>query len=404
MRPRRFVALLVLVLGVLTAVGPLATDLYLPAFPMIAADLGASESRIQLTLTAIMVGLALGQLALGPMSDAWGRRVPLLVGVAVFTVVSLACMFVESAQAFVVLRFVQGVAGAAGAVISRAVVRDLFEGDEAARFFSRLMLVTGLAPMLGPILGGQLLLVGPWQLSFAVLAGMSALSFVLVLVWLPESLPAERRRRQGPGVLLATVGRLVRDVRFIGPTVTLALSFGMMFTYISAFSFVSQKEFGASAQDFSLMFAVNTVGLMVGTQVNALLIGRVETVRRLVAGLVVGVVSVLVLAGLAVWGGVGLVGLTSVLFVMMLGMGLVFPNAMTLAISSQPPQVAGTASALVGALQFAVGGGVSAMAGWTATGEASLGSMSVVMVSAGVLALVVFAWASWRSRRLAAAV
>nr|WP_312863422.1 multidrug effflux MFS transporter [Spinactinospora alkalitolerans] len=402
-RPRRSVALLVLVLGTLTATGPLATDLYLPAFPQIAADLGASEARIQLTLTAVMVGMAVGQMVIGPMSDAWGRRRPLLIGVAVFTVASFLCVLVPSAGVFVVLRFVQGVAGAAGAVISRAVVRDLFDGDAAARFFSRLMLVVGLAPMLGPILGGQLLLLGPWQLSFAVLGVVSAVSFVVVLVGLPESLPAHRRSPQSPSVLLATVGRLLRDPRFIGPTLTLALSFAMMFTYISAFSFVSQNEFGASAQQFSVMFAVNTVGMILGTQVNAALIGRVGTSRRLLAGLAGALAAVAAMAVLGVAGLAGLVSLTAVFFVMMFSVGLVFPNATTLAISSQPASVAGTASALVGSLQFALGGGLAATAGLTATGEASLASMTVVMLSTGVVAALVFVGVALRGHARSAA-
>ncbi|MFW5418346.1 multidrug effflux MFS transporter [Nocardiopsis sp. CNT-189] len=386
--PRR-TAVLVLVLATLTATGPLATDLYLPAFPQIAADLGAPEAQIQLTLTAIMLGLALGQLVIGPMSDAWGRRRPLLIGVAVFTLVSVACVFAPNAGVLVVLRFIQGMAGAAGAVISRAVVRDLFTGDEAARFFSRLMLITGLAPMLGPVLGGQLLLVGPWQLSFAVLAGVSALSFAAAFFGLPESLPADRRSPLRPGTLGATVWRLLRDARFIGPVLTLGLSFGAMFTYIGSFSTVSQSEvFGASAQQFSLMFAVNTLGIMIGTQVNARLIGRLETSRRLLVGLAVAGAAIAALAAMAVAGVAGTAGLyalTGVFFTMMFGMGFVFPNATTLALSSQPASVAGTASALMGSLQFVLGGGLSALAGLTASGQASLASMALVM-SAGLAA------------------
>nr|WP_235000899.1 multidrug effflux MFS transporter [Marinactinospora thermotolerans] len=402
-RPRRSVALLVLVLGTLTATGPLATDLYLPAFPQIAADLGAPESRIQLTLTAIMVGMALGQLAIGPMSDAWGRRVPLLVGVAVFTLTSFACALVTSAEAFIAIRFLQGVAGAAGAVISRAIVRDMFDGDTAARFFSRLMLVSGLAPMLGPILGGQLLLVGPWQMLFVVLGAVSALSMAVVFFGLPESLPVHQRRRQGPKALLGTLAGLLGDVRFIGPTLTLSLSFAMMFTYISAFSFVSQNELGVSAQGYSLMFAVNTIGLIAGTQVNAALIGKVTTSRLLLFGLVGALGAVAVVGALTATGLASPVTLTAALFVMMFGVGLVFPNATTLAISSQPAAVAGSASALVGSLQFALGGGLSSLAGLTSTGEASLASMSAVMAGTGLLALAVFVASALLGRRKARA-
>ncbi|WP_159943466.1 MULTISPECIES: multidrug effflux MFS transporter [unclassified Nocardiopsis] len=389
---RGAVALLVLVLGVLAATGPLATDMYLPAFPQITGDLGTSEARVQLTLTAMMLGLALGQLVIGPMSDAWGRRGPLLVGVAVFTVASVLCVFVPDVTVFIVLRFVQGVAGAAGAVISRAVVRDLFKGDDAVRFFSRLALVMMLAPLLAPLLGAQLLLVGPWQLSFWVLAGMSALSLVLVWGWLPESLPAGERRRQGPRALAGTVAGLLRQPRFVGPVLTLGLSFGMLFTYVSAFSFVSQTEFGASPQAYAGLFAVNALGMMAGTQVNGLLVGRVETLRRLGLGLGLALVSVVVLVAVALLGVAALWMVVALLALMMFSVGFIMPNATVTALDGQPASVAGTASALMGALQFALGGGVAVLAGMTATGEPSLVSMSVVMASAAGLSLLAFVW------------
>lgn len=277
-------------------------------------------------------------------------------------------------------------------MISRAVVRDLFEGDDVARFMSRLMLIIGLAPMVGPILGGQLLLLGSWRMLFAVLGAASVLSFVLVLFWLPESLPAEQRRPQRPAALARTFASLLRDRAFIVPSLVLGVSFGLMFTYIGWFSFVSQNEFGASAQAFSLIFAINTVGLIGGTQVNALLIGRVGTRRRLLAGLLVAVACVIGLALLAASGSASLPVLNALLFVMMFGVGLVMPNAMSLAIASQPPYVAGTASALLGSLQFAFGGGIAALAGLTASGEASLASMSAVMLTSGILALALCAW------------
>ncbi|GAA3739540.1 DHA1 family bicyclomycin/chloramphenicol resistance-like MFS transporter [Spinactinospora alkalitolerans] len=395
-RRRRFVALLVFVLGILTATGPLATDLYLPAFPQIAAELDAPASQIQLTLTAVMVGMALGQMVIGPMSDVWGRRRPLLIGVAVFTVASLLCVVAPSAPALIAIRFVQGLAGAAGAVISRAVVRDTFEGDAAAKFFSRLILIVGLAPMLGPILGGQLLLLGPWQLIFAVLGAAGLLSFALVLFCLPETLPAHQRSPLQAAAMARTFARLLRDPRFLGPTLTLGLSFAMTFTYISAFSFISQNEFGGSAQQFSLIFGVNTLGMVLGTQVNAALITRMHTSRRLLAGLAGSVAAVAALAALAMSGQANLVSVTAVLFVMMFCTGFISPNATTLAISSQPAEVAGTASALLGTLQFALGGGLAATAGLTATGEASLASMTAVMLATGVAAALVFAWTAAR--------
>src|SRR5699024_7966193 len=199
----------------------------------------------------------------------WGRRVPMLVGIGVFTTSTLAIALAGSVEVFTVLRFVQGLSAAAGLVISRAVVRDVFSGDAAATFFSRLVLLSGLAPMLSPVLGGQLLLLGPWPILFVVLGVTGVLSFVLVLYALPESLAPERREQVRPTQQLQLFGRLLRDVRFIGPTLTLSLNFAMSFTYISTFSFVSQSQFDATAQQFSLVFAVTTLGMILGNQLNA---------------------------------------------------------------------------------------------------------------------------------------
>ncbi|WP_312863451.1 multidrug effflux MFS transporter [Spinactinospora alkalitolerans] len=395
-RPRRSVVLLVFVLGALSATSSLATDLYLPAFPEIAADLNAPASQVQLTLTAIMVGLAVGQLVIGPMSDMWGRRVPLLIGVSLFTATSFLCMVAPSAEMFSLIRFVQGLAASAGAVISKAVVRDTFDGDSAAKFFSRLVLIVGLAPMLGPILGGQLLLLGPWQLIFAALGTAGLISFALVFFGMPESLPKERRRAPQMAATLRTFGRLLRDPGFIGPALIMALSFAMTFTYISTFSFISQNEFGASAQQFSLVFAVNTLGMVLGNQVNAALIGRMHTSRRLLAGLAGSVAAVAALAVLGVSGQANLVSVTAVLFVMMFCTGLISPNATTLAISSQSASVAGSSSALLGTLQFALGGGLAAASGLTSTGQATLTSMTAVMFGTVAAAALIFVHAALR--------
>ncbi|TDQ46336.1 multidrug effflux MFS transporter [Actinorugispora endophytica] len=391
-KPRSSVVLLVFVLGLLSATSSLATDLYLPAFPSIAADLGATQSQVQLTLTAIMIGLAVGQLAIGPMSDRWGRRGPLLVGVAVFTLSSLACAVAPSVEALSVLRFVQGLAAAAGAVISRAVVRDTFDGDDGARFFSRLVLLVGLAPMLGPMLGGQLLLVGSWRLIFVALAVAGLVNLAFVFFGLPETLSREQRGQRGQrgrGSLRVLV-RLLLDVRFIAPSLIMALSFAMTFTYISAFSFVSHDEFGTTPQQFSLIFGVNSLGMVLGNQVNAALIGRMDTSRRLLAGLVGSLASVGVLAALALTGGASLVSVTAVLFVMMFCTGLISPNATTLAIAGQPASVAGAGSALLGTLQFAIGGGLAAVTGMGEGGQASIVSMSGVMLATAAAALAVF--------------
>ena len=399
-RPTRLrTLLLVLVLGVLSALGPLATDLYLPALPQISADLGASEASVKLTLTSVMAGLAVGQLVIGPLSDRWGRRLPLLAGIGVFTATTFAIALVSGVEAFSALRFLQGLSAAAGLVVSRAIVRDVFDGDAAATFFSRLVLLAGLAPMLGPVLGGQLLLLGSWQLLFGVLGGAGLLTFALVLFGLPESLPAEERRRVSPRAQLRVFGGLLRDVRFTGPTLTLALSFGMSFTYISTFSFVSQSGFGASAQEFSLVFAVTTLGMILGNQVNAFLIRRVEIHRRLMLGLGGSILSVAALAVLDTAGLADLVTVTAALFAMMVFTGLVSPNATALALNGQPPRIAGSGSALLGTLQFGIGSGLAATAGMA--GPVTLSSMTAVMLATAVGAAVVFAGFALRARRVA---
>lgn len=397
---RRSVAFLVFVLGILTAVGPLATDLYLPAFPEIVSDLGASQAQVQLTLTAIMVGIALGQLLIGPLSDAMGRRLPLFVGSSVFALTSFLCVIAPDAETLIVLRFLQGLSGAAGAVVSRAIVRDLFTGERAARFFSRLILIVGLAPMLGPILGAQLLLVGPWQLSFVVLGVAGLASAGLVAFVLPESLPAGQRQP----LRLAAAGHvflsLLRDSRFVVPALTLALSFAMTFTYVASFSFVAQSELGATPQQYSLIFAVNTIGMVLGTQVNAALVNRIPMSRLLLGGLLGALVSVVALVAITLYGG-GLLSVSVALLAMMTSTGFISPNATTIALSSQPQTRAGSASALLGSVQFAVGGGLSALAGLTTTGEATLASMTVIMFMTIIAATALLGHGLLRARRLA---
>ncbi|MDT0328298.1 multidrug effflux MFS transporter [Nocardiopsis lambiniae] len=393
--------LLIVVLGALSAIGPLATDLYLPALPEIAADLNTSESAVKLTLTSVMAGMALGQLVVGPLSDRWGRRGPLLVGTIVFTLSTGAIAFAPNVEVFTVLRFVQGLSAAAGLVVSRAIVRDVFDGDAAATFFSRLVLLSGLAPMLGPILGGQLLVIGPWPLLFGVLGAAGLLTTVLVWWALPESLPVERRTAVDPRGQLRVFGALLRDVRFIVPTMTLALSFGMSFTYISAFSFVSRNELGADARQFALVFAVTTLGMIVGNQINAMLIRRVEIHRRLILGLAGSIASVVALGVLDVSGSASLLSVTVALFVMMLFTGLVSPNATALALAGQPSRTAGSGSALLGTLQFGIGSAVAALAGLG--GSVTLSGMTAVMLTAAVGAASVFALAAVPARRARAA-
>ncbi|WP_149263637.1 multidrug effflux MFS transporter [Actinomadura sp. K4S16] len=374
---------LVLVLGALTALAPLSIDMYLPALPRMSADLSTGAVQTQLTLTACVVGLALGQAVAGPLSDALGRRRPLLAGLVLYAAASLLCAAAPTVETLIALRLVQGAAGAAGIVIARAVVRDLYDGVAAARFFSVLMLVNGLAPILAPVLGGQLLRIVPWPGVFAVLAAIGVALFLGSLLGLAETLPAGRRETGGLRAAAAAGKALARDRAFAGYALTIGLSFGALFTYISGSPFVLQDIYGMSPQGFSIAFGANSLGIVAAGQAGALLAGRVALVRLLAAGLAVVAAggAVLMAAVLAGW---GLAGVLPGLFLVAAGQGLILPNATALALAGRPPRVAGTASALLGVTQFALGGAAAPLAGVAGPGTAV--PMAVTIAALAVLA------------------
>ncbi len=346
-------AQLVLLIGGLSAFAPLSIDMYLPGLPDIARDLGASPAEVQLTLTACLLGLALGQLVAGPLSDTYGRRRPLLAGLALYSVASLLCAIAPTIWIFVLLRVLQGLGGAAGIVISRAVVRDHYQGSAAARFFALTMLVNGLAPILAPIIGGQLLLITTWQGVFVVLAAIGATLFVFAALRLEESLPPDRRRSGRLHDVARVYRGLLLDRGFMSYVLASALAFAAMFGYISASPFIIEDVFGQSPQVFSIFFAVNALGIVVMSQVSGLLVGRVPPGRILLAGLVLSATGgVLLIAAAAA--GLGLFGIAVGFFMVVASYGLVAPNAAALALADQPHQ-AGSASALLGASQFLVG-------------------------------------------------
>jgi DHA1 family bicyclomycin/chloramphenicol resistance-like MFS transporter len=367
---------LAVVLGSLSAFAPLSIDMYLPAFPAMARELTATPSDIQLTLTACTIGLAVGQLIAGPLSDRLGRRGPLLVGLAIYLVASAACIFAPSAITLTVLRLVQGMGGAAGIVIARAVARDLFEGRELAKFFSLLMLVNSLGPVVAPALGAVILHWTTWRGVFVVLAAIGVLLLVMCALTLRESLPPDRRRR---GSL--SLGALLADRVFLGYSLSCALAFAALFSYISGSSFVLQTTYGLSATLFSLVFGVNSLAIMAASQVNSWLLGRFSPRRLLAVGLagtLLGAVALL----LSVLVGLGLPGVLPSLFLLAAAVGMVFPNATALAMSDHPDK-AGNASALLGTFQFLVGGLAAPLAS-TAV------SMGVVMTVVALAALLAF--------------
>ena len=378
-------ARLVIVLGSVNAIGPLSIDMYLPAFPEITRALDASASSVQLTLTACVAGLALGQLVMGPLSDRLGRRLPLIAAMATYSIASLLCASASSVELLIALRFVQGLAGAGGLVISRAVVRDLYSGAAAVRLFSSLMLVTGLAPILAPLLGAQLLGVTPWEGIFVTLSILSALIAVLAAVGLRETLPAERRSTSGLRRTVQTMAALLRDHSFLGYALASGLTFGALFAYISGSSFVLQRIYGMSPQLYSLAFAMNGLGLIAASQVNARVVERVGPTRLLRRALACVVASALTLLVVVTVGGLTVWAVLAPMFVIVSSLAFVLPNATALALADHGA-VAGTASALLGVIQFLVGAIAAPLVG--VAGPDSAVPMGVVMAVLALGALI----------------
>ena len=388
-------ARLFVLLGGLTAFGPLSIDMYLPGLPAIARDLVASESVVQLTLTACLVGLALGQVVAGPLSDSLGRRRPLLVGVAGYAVASLLCALAPSAPVLVGLRLLQGLAGAAGIVIARAVVRDMYSGSAAARYFSRLILVMGLAPILAPVLGGQLLRYTSWHGIFVVLAAISLLLLIGAAVGLPETLPVERRREGSLADTGRTFRTLAKDSRFIGYALSGGLAFGAMFAYIAGSPFVLQGIYHVSPQTFSLIFGLTALGFVAASQVNGSRVGRIPPERLLLGGLIGGATGGIALLAVVAIGGLGLAALVPPLFVLVSSIGFVVPNAIALALSRYP-EAAGTGSAFLGVIQSGVGAIGAPLVGLA--GNSSALPMAVIIAISGTGAILTFLLTSVRAR------
>ncbi|MEU5833719.1 multidrug effflux MFS transporter [Streptomyces diacarni] len=389
-RRRRAGLLITLILGGLTALPPLSIDMYLPALPEVGGALHVPAATAQLTLTACLIGLAVGQLIVGPMSDRFGRRRPLLIGMSAYVVAGVACALAPTAATLTVCRLVQGLAGAAGVVIARAVVRDLYDGLAMARFFSTLMLISGVAPILAPVLGGQVLRFTDWRGVFVILSAIGLLLVLVVARKLPETLPAEQRHRGGLADALRSMRALLADRVFAGYLLTGSLAFAALFSYVSASPFVMQEIYGASPQTFSLLFMVNSIGIVAFGQLNGkVLVGRVSLDRVLAFGLcMVGAATVaLLVMTTGVFGEVGLAPLATGLCVLMSGMGLIMPNANSQALM-RTPHSAGSASALLGTTQFLVGALASPLVG--VAGEQTAVPMALVQFSAVALATLAF--------------
>ena len=386
-------ALLALLLGAFVAVGPLTIDMYLPALPTITAELGTTSAMVQLTLTGTLIGLAIGQLVLGPLSDALGRRTPLLAGTALYVVASLLVLVAPNIATLGALRVLQGVGTAAGAVIALAVVRDLYTGRPAATMLSRLFLVLGAAPVLAPTLGGELLRFTSWRGIFAVLAVYGVLLLVVGGLGLRETLPPSRRSTRGVAGTLSTYRGLLRDRTFVGLVLVAGLTMAGLFSYVSGSSFVFQRQFGLDEQQFGLLFGAGAFWLIAATQLNPVVLRRWSPAPVLVAGTVAGAISGAVLLVLAATGTGGLVAVVVPLWAMLFASGLALPNAPALALSRHG-ESAGSAAALLGAVQFGVGAAVSPVVGLLGNDAAAMGTVIVIalLLAITVLVTVVRPW------------
>jgi DHA1 family bicyclomycin/chloramphenicol resistance-like MFS transporter len=382
----------------LTLFGPLAIDMYLPALPRISSDLRASTSSVQLSLTACFVGLAVGQLVIGAASDRFGRKRPLGVGLLLFIGASLACAFAPGIALLIACRVLQGIGGSAGMVISTAVVRDLFSGTLAAVFFSRIFLVMGVGPLLAPQIGAELLRVSSWRGIFVALAILGAVLLTLVLTELPETLAPHRRQHGGLSATRRSVRALLADRPFLANALCGGFAIGVAFAYVAGSSFVLENLYGLSPQAYGLVFAANGMGVVAASQANARLVVSVGPARMLSVG-VVALLSAavwLLLAVLAMPGDLAAV-LPPLLFVTA-SFALIGSNTRALALNDFPNS-AGSASAILGVIQFAIGALVAPLVGISGSHDAL--PMAVVITCLAAAALACRIWTPPSTARLA---
>ncbi len=383
---RRQRATYVLVLGALTALGPFTVDLYLPAFPQVEADLGVSVALVQLTLTATMIGFGFGQLIVGPWSDRIGRRLPLILATTVHVAASLAVALAPDVSWLLAARVLQGAGAAAGGVVAMAMVRDLFGGYPLVRMLSRLALVTGLAPVLAPLIGSQLLLVMPWRGLFGVLACYGVLVVVASWLLIVETLPPARRSDPGHATLGERYRALFRDRIFVGVAIIGGFTFTGLFAYLSASSFLFQDVYGLDAQAYGIVFATNSIGVVIGVQVSsrlAKIVGPQWILSVSTAVLLTSAIAIVVLDQI----GAGMWGTIVPLFFFITACGFGFPMVQVLALVNHGKE-AGTAASLLGAMNFGLAGLLSPVVGIFGIDSATpMGVAMAIAASVAVLSL-----------------
>jgi DHA1 family bicyclomycin/chloramphenicol resistance-like MFS transporter len=364
----RYVESIVL-LGAMTAFTPMSIDMYLPALPALGEDFGATPGHVQFSVASFFLGIAVGQGFYGPLSDRFGRTRPLYAGLSLFVLASIACALAPSMNFLIVVRFFQALGACAGPVISRAMVRDLFEPREAVQVFSLLVLVMGVSPVLAPLLGAQILRWFPWRTIFWVIGALGAAGLVGSLLRLRETHHGERRKLE-LGSVMRTYGELLRDRAFMGYVLTGGLAMAGMFAYIVGSPYVFMEHFGVTTGGFGIIFGVNALGLVLAAQVNARLVRRYTSDAIIQRVLLVQVAAgVLLFAG--AWSGwLQLYGVAVLLFVYVASVGCLFPNVTAMAMAPWGAR-AGSASALIGGLQFALAAASAALIGAANSGAAA---------------------------------
>ena len=381
------------ILGFLAAMGPLCTDLYLPALPAMAEELGGSTSQMQLSITACLLGLSLGQIVLGPLSDARGRKLPLLASLIVFIAASFLCARASGTTELVALRFIQGLAGSGGVVLSRAIACDLFRGTELTKFFSLLMLINSAAPIFGPVVGGQILSFFNWPAIFVFLALCGVAQFSLVFFGCRETLPAQKRVQGGMGQSVRAMFRLFGNRTFLAYMLIQGFVMAGFFGYISASPFVLQNLYGLSAQQYAVCFGVNGFGIMVFAQVTGRLCMEYGDRKLLGAGAVLSLLSALAVAAVSFLH-LPVAFMIAALFFFVSSIGITTATSFSLAIASQDGG-AGSASGLLGVTSFVFGAAASPLVGLC--GASSAVPMALVAVATSLCVLFFFRTAEKKS-------
>ena len=345
---------LAIVLGLLTIFGPISMDLYLPVLPALTAELQSTPSVAQLTITACLLGLAIGQVVAGPLSDRFGRRTPLLIGVIAYTVTSVLCALSPTVETLILARFIQGLAGAVGIVIAQAAGRDVYSGGKLIRYYGRLTVLGGLAAIIGPVIGGQLATFTDWRGVFLFLAAVGVAILVASLLVFRETLPKDHRITGGLSHTLNDFRRLLANRMFVGAVLITGFTYSAIFAYLSGATYILQGMYGLSPQEYSLAFGLNSLGFVIFGFISGRLAEHWSERGTLAAGLAMALAGALGLLATALLH-LPLIAIVLSLFTMVSGVAVTSPPATSLALKDYP-DIAGTASSLLGLARFAFGG------------------------------------------------